>query len=127
MSEIARLVTTEELEKFPDDDYRYELVDGRVVRMSPVGFQHGRIVARLCALLVQHVQGRSSESSQQSWDSSWRGTPIPSERRMWRSSLKTVSRHRNRAVSGRGHRTSRLKCCLPRIGHPRFAQKWKSI
>ena len=58
MSEIARLVTTEELEKFPDDDYRYELVDGRVIRMSPVGFQHGRIVARLCALLVQHVQGR---------------------------------------------------------------------
>ena len=59
MSEIARLVTTEELEKFPDDDYRYELVGGRVIRMSPVGFQHGRVVARLCVLLGQHVQGRN--------------------------------------------------------------------
>jgi hypothetical protein len=36
MPESARLVTAEELEKYPDDDYRYELVAGRVIRMSPV-------------------------------------------------------------------------------------------
>ena len=59
MSEIARLVTTEELEKFPHDDRRYELVDGRVVPMSPVGLQHGQVVVRLCVLLGQHVRGKS--------------------------------------------------------------------
>jgi Uma2 family endonuclease len=55
----ARLVTAEELEKFPDDDYRYELVEGRVVRMSPVGFQHGHTVVRLTILLGGHVQNMS--------------------------------------------------------------------
>lgn len=55
MSETSRLVTADELEKYPDDDYRYELVDGRVIRMSPVGFQHGRIVTRLLARLERHA------------------------------------------------------------------------
>ena len=58
MPEITRLVTAEELEKFPDDDYRYELVEGRVVRMSPVGFRHGATVVRFCALLMRHAQER---------------------------------------------------------------------
>ena len=56
MSADARLVTAEELERFPDDDYRYELVEGRVIRMSPVGFKHGRIVMRLGARLLGHVE-----------------------------------------------------------------------
>jgi hypothetical protein len=34
MPESARLVTAEELERFPSDDRRYELVEGRLVRMS---------------------------------------------------------------------------------------------
>lgn len=58
MSEAARLVTAEELARLPDDDRRYELVDGRVVCMSPVGFQHGRIVMQFGSLLHQHVQSR---------------------------------------------------------------------
>ena len=58
MSEAARLVTAEELEKFPDDDRRYELVEGRVISMSPVGFQHGRIVMTFGSMLHQHVQSR---------------------------------------------------------------------
>jgi Uma2 family endonuclease len=58
MSESSRLVTAAELEKFPDDDRRYELVDGRIVRMSPVGYQHGRVVARLATLLERHTQSR---------------------------------------------------------------------
>jgi Uma2 family endonuclease len=58
MSEAARLVTAEELEKFPDDDRRYELVEGRVICMSPVGFQHGRIVMHFGSMLHQHVQSR---------------------------------------------------------------------
>jgi len=58
MSEAARLVTAEELEKFPDDDRRYELVEGRLICMTPVGFQHGRIVMHFGSLLHQHVQSR---------------------------------------------------------------------
>ena len=56
MPERARLVTAEDLERFPDDDYRYELVEGRVLRMSPVGWQHGRIVIHLATLLNRHVE-----------------------------------------------------------------------
>jgi Uma2 family endonuclease len=56
MSDATRLVTAEELEKFPDDDYRYELVEGRVIRMSPVGFQHGRIVMDFGAKLNIHAR-----------------------------------------------------------------------
>jgi Uma2 family endonuclease len=59
MPESARLVTAEELERFPDDDYRYELVEGRVIRMSPVGWQHGRMVVRLATLLNRHVDDRN--------------------------------------------------------------------
>ena len=59
MPESARLVTAEELEKFPDDDYRYELVEGRVIRMSPVGWQHGKLVVRLISLLNEFVEDRN--------------------------------------------------------------------
>jgi len=52
----ARLVTAEELQRFPDDDHRYELVEGRVIRMSPVGFQHGRIVSGILVLFSAHVR-----------------------------------------------------------------------
>jgi Uma2 family endonuclease len=57
MSDATRLVTAEELERYPDDHYRYELVEGRVIRMSPVGYQHGRIVMQFGFLLGQHVRG----------------------------------------------------------------------
>ncbi|HET9363001.1 MAG TPA: Uma2 family endonuclease [Vicinamibacterales bacterium] len=56
MSEATRLVTAEELARFPDDGYRYELVEGRVIRMSPVSFDHGRIVVQLATLLHRLVQ-----------------------------------------------------------------------
>jgi Uma2 family endonuclease len=56
MSEM-RLVTAEELERMPNtDEYRYELVEGRLIRMTPVTFDHGRIVARLLFLLQRHLQ-----------------------------------------------------------------------
>ena len=56
MSEITRLVTAEELERMPDDDYRYELVEGQLIRMSPVSFDHGRIVVRLLVILSDHLK-----------------------------------------------------------------------
>jgi Uma2 family endonuclease len=59
MPDTARVITAEELEKFPQDDYRYELVRGRLIRMSPVGYQHGRVVAEFMFLLQRHLRGRS--------------------------------------------------------------------
>ena len=58
MSETTRLVTAEELEKLPDDNCRYELVAGRLVRMSPVGYLHGKIALQFAALLVRYLEGR---------------------------------------------------------------------
>ena len=56
MSESTQLVTAEELARLPDDGYRYELVEGRLVRMSPVSFDHGRIVLRIGFLLSRHLE-----------------------------------------------------------------------
>jgi Uma2 family endonuclease len=58
MSESTRLVTAEELARLPDNGYRYELVDGRLIRMSPVSFDHGRIVVRLAARLYGFLQNQ---------------------------------------------------------------------
>jgi Uma2 family endonuclease len=58
MSKTTDLVTADELERFPRDDRRYELVDGRVIRMSPVNFQHGRVVMQFGSLLHRYLQGR---------------------------------------------------------------------
>ena len=61
MSEGTRLVTAEELERMPYDPVnRYELVEGRLVRMSPVSFDHGRIVTRLSFLLSRHLDDTPS-------------------------------------------------------------------
>jgi Uma2 family endonuclease len=59
MSDAARLVTADELEHFPDDDYKYELVEGVVVRMSPTGAVHGFVVAKLLADMARHVAAHS--------------------------------------------------------------------
>lgn len=62
MSNAARLVTAEELERFPSDDDRYELVQGRIVRMTPAGFRHGRIVMRLSAAIDAHIRQRAIQA-----------------------------------------------------------------
>lgn len=56
MLESTDLVTAEELARLPDDGYRYELVEGRLIRMSPVSFDHGRIVVHLAARLHGFLQ-----------------------------------------------------------------------
>jgi Uma2 family endonuclease len=58
MSAMSKVVTADELQRFPDDDCRYELVDGRLVRMSPVGYQHARTVTLFLLHLQRHVQDR---------------------------------------------------------------------
>lgn len=59
MSDSARIVTAEDLEQLPRDDRRYELVEGRLRRMGPVGFRHGCIVTRVLYLLGRHLEGRN--------------------------------------------------------------------
>jgi Uma2 family endonuclease len=56
MPDSKHLVTAEDLERMPDDDFRYELVEGRIIQMSPVGGVHGGLTAGFIALLVQHVK-----------------------------------------------------------------------
>jgi Uma2 family endonuclease len=58
MSALA-LLTAEELERRPRDDYRYELVEGRLIRMSPVGFVHAHVVTRLITLFDHYVRERA--------------------------------------------------------------------
>ena len=58
MPDTAPLLTAEQLEKFSRDDRRYELVRGRLVQMSPVGFEHGRTVASVLHLLTAHLRSR---------------------------------------------------------------------
>jgi Uma2 family endonuclease len=53
------LVTAEEFARIPDDDHRYELVDGRVARMSPPGSRHAVLATRLAVLLERHVEAHN--------------------------------------------------------------------
>ncbi len=50
------LMTAEELLRLPDDEWRYELVEGRLVRMSPTGWSHGRVVMALLRAVDRFVE-----------------------------------------------------------------------
>lgn len=52
----TQLMTAEELLRMPDDSFRYELVQGELIRMSAAGFQHGRIIMNIATPLDQHVR-----------------------------------------------------------------------
>jgi Uma2 family endonuclease len=56
MSNTASLVTAHELEGMPAFEHGFELVEGRLVRMSPVGYDHGRVVLSLGSMLHAHVK-----------------------------------------------------------------------
>lgn len=56
MPATTRLLTAEEFAKLPDDDYRYELVEGKVIRMPPVKARHGAISISLGSALYQFVK-----------------------------------------------------------------------
>ncbi len=55
MCAATKLLTAEELLHMPDDGYKYELVDGRLIRMSPPGFDHGVIAVNVGAALKAFV------------------------------------------------------------------------
>lgn len=59
MPDLTPLVTAAELARISArDDYRYELVAGRVIRMSPLGWEHGVVVTRLLTMLGNHLHGK---------------------------------------------------------------------
>jgi Uma2 family endonuclease len=58
-----RWVTAEEFSRIPNDDYHYELVEGRVVRVSPPGSRHAVLAMQIAAILhgyvMEHGLGRA--------------------------------------------------------------------
>jgi len=55
-STITKLVTADELIAMPDDGFRYELVKGELIRMSPTGHEHGIVAMNVAGPLHQHVK-----------------------------------------------------------------------
>jgi Uma2 family endonuclease len=51
--------TAEELFRMPDDGSRYELVRGKLRRMTPAGNRHGYIAGELFAELRNHVKANN--------------------------------------------------------------------
>src|SRR6266700_2318991 len=56
MAQEARAITAEELFRMPDDGYKYELVAGRLRKMSPPGSLHGVVGMRLAIALGAYVE-----------------------------------------------------------------------
>jgi Uma2 family endonuclease len=55
MQTHERLVTAEEFARIPNDDWHYELVEGRVIRVSPPGSRHAVLITHIATLLGQHA------------------------------------------------------------------------
>lgn len=59
MSTTTQLVTADELLKLPRGRFRYELVKGELITMSPSGSEHGAVVVNMTVLLAQHVKANN--------------------------------------------------------------------
>lgn len=55
MTTVARLMTADELLDMPDDGWRYELIRGELIRMSPAGNRHGKFAMRVGTQLGVYV------------------------------------------------------------------------
>ncbi|MBI2567471.1 MAG: Uma2 family endonuclease [Candidatus Schekmanbacteria bacterium] len=53
-----RLITADEFERIAHQYGRSELIDGRIIQMSPTGWKHGTIEVWIAALLLAHVKTR---------------------------------------------------------------------
>jgi Uma2 family endonuclease len=53
---ITKPTTADELLAMPDDGFRYELVKGELIRMSPAADEHGRVTMSLAGPLYNHVR-----------------------------------------------------------------------
>lgn len=49
-------MTAEDLFALPDDDHRYELVKGELIRLAPTGGEHGVLTVRVASVLHASVQ-----------------------------------------------------------------------
>ncbi len=49
------LMTADDLWHLPNDDYRYELVAGELIRVPPAGFLHGTVATNFTRLLSEHA------------------------------------------------------------------------
>jgi Uma2 family endonuclease len=56
MSTEVQLMTADDLLSLPRGEFRFELVDGELKKMSPAGQKHGRIIVRLTEPLAKHVR-----------------------------------------------------------------------
>ena len=55
MAQETRAITADELLHMPDDGYKYELVAGRLRKMTPAGSLHGVVGMRLATTITDHV------------------------------------------------------------------------
>ena len=56
---VTRVVTADELLAMPEDGFRYELVKGELIRMSPTGHEHGVVAMNIAGPLHQHVKSNN--------------------------------------------------------------------
>ena len=113
----ARLVTAEEFARIPDDDQHRELVEGRVVRLSPPGFRHGLFATRIAALLSQHVDAHrlgAVDTPAGFWIATDPDTVREPDARS--SALNVCHRQASRTASGRVHPISPSKSTHRAIG-----------
>lgn len=59
MDVATRMMTADELFMMPHGNFRYELMKGELIKMSPTGGKHGILTIRLGAALVQHVEANN--------------------------------------------------------------------
>jgi Uma2 family endonuclease len=58
MSATTQTFTADQLLRMPDDGFRYELVEGALIKMSPTGFEHGDVSLTIAYLLKKHVSDK---------------------------------------------------------------------
>ena len=56
MLQAGEVLTLEDLHELPDDEYKYELVAGVLLREPPPGARHGRLLTRVAVLLDRYAR-----------------------------------------------------------------------